>query len=112
SKTARMDGQRRAVPPHGSQFGWVTPKAKMWRELVKQVAIVARHEGLPLSEATVKDLLGPKWAWRLSKLFQVTRFEVGEWQAESVRLAILEHKLAVRKRLIEAGGEPARECWW
>jgi hypothetical protein len=57
-------------------------------------------------------LLGPKWAWKLAKLFRVTRFEVGGWQAEAVQLAILEHNLQVQKRWLEAGGDPARSCWW
>ena len=112
SKDAKRQGERRKAPPNGSRFGWMTPRAKTWREQVKQVEIVARHEGLPLTEATVKELLGPKWAWRLSKLFRVTRFEVGEWQAEAVQLAIREHNLEVRQRWIEAGGDPDRDCWW
>lgn len=80
--------------------------------MVKQVSIVARHEGLPLVEATVKELLGSKWAWKLAKLFGVTRFEVGEWQAEAVQLAIAEHNLEAQKRWIETGRDPARTCWW
>jgi hypothetical protein len=37
---------------------------------------------------------------------------VGEWQAEAVQLAILEHNREVRTRWMEAGGDPARDCWW
>lgn len=112
SKSARRQGERNAKPPFGPRFGWMTPRARMWRELVSQVATVARYEGMPLAEVKVKELLGPKWAWKLAKLFKVTRFEVGDWQAEAVRLAILEHNREVQTRWIEAGGDPARSCWW
>ena len=90
----------------------MTPRARAWRELVQQVAIMARHEGTPLAEDNIEDLLGPKWAWKLAKLFKVTRFEVGEWQAEAVQLAILEHNREVQTTWLNAGGDPARSCWW
>src|SRR4029077_13184561 len=60
----------------------------------------------------IKDLMGPKWAWKLAKLFRVTSFEVGEWQAEAVQQAILEHNLQVQTRWIKVGGDPSRSCWW
>jgi len=112
SKQARSPGERCKTPPNGSRFGWMTPRARAWRELVQQVAIMARHEGTPLAEDNIKDLLGPKWAWKLAKLFKVTRFEVGEWQAEAEQLAILEHNREVQTTWLNAGGDPARSCWW
>ena len=54
----------------------------------------------------------PKWAWKLAKLFKVTRFEVGEWQAEAEQLAILEHNREVQTTWLNAGGDPNRTCWW
>jgi hypothetical protein len=42
----------------------------------------------------------------------VTRFEVGEWQAETVQLAILEHNREVQTTWLNAGGDPAQSCWW
>lgn len=109
---ARNEGERRNSPPYGSRFGWMTPRAQAWRELIKQVVTVARYEGTPLAEENITELLGPKWAWKLARLFRATRFEVGEWQAEAVQLAILEHNLTVQTRWVEAGGDPARSCWW
>jgi hypothetical protein len=108
AKGKRALGERRAVPPNGSRFGWVTPRARMWRELIQQVSIVARYEGTHFAEETIKDLMGPKWAWKLAKLFQVTRFEVGEWQAEVVQQAILQHNLEVQTRYLKAGGDPSK----
>jgi hypothetical protein len=58
AKGRRAAGERRAVPPNGSRFGWVTPRARMWRELIQQVSIVARYEGTHFAEETVKDLMG------------------------------------------------------
>ena len=84
----------------------------MWRELIQQVSIVARYEGTHFAEETVKDLMGPKWAWKLAKLFQVTRFEVGHWQAEAVQQAILQHNLEVQTRWLKTGRDPSRSCWW
>jgi hypothetical protein len=42
----------------------------------------------------------------------VTRFEVGEWQAEAVQQAILQHNLEVQTSWLKAGGDPAWSCWW
>ncbi len=112
SKAPKSLGQAPIKAPHNSRFGWITPKARMWRELVSQVSTVARYEGAPLVEDTIKDLLGPKWAWKLAKLFKVTRFEVGEWQAEAVQQAILQHNLEVQTLWLNKGGDPSRNCWW
>ena len=112
SKAPKFLCKHPVTPPHNSRFGWLTPKAQMWRELVRQVSIVARYEGTPLVEDSIKELLGPKWAWKLAKLFKVTRFEVGEWQAEAVQQAILQHNLDVQTHWLSKGGDPARDCWW
>lgn len=42
----------------------------------------------------------------------MTQFEVGEWQAEAVQLAILEHNREVQTSWLKAGGNLARSCWW
>jgi len=93
------------------------PNSHFWQYVAssgteRRLSIVARYEGMPLAEETIKDLLGPKWAWKLAKLFKATRFEVGEWQAEAVQLAILQHNLEVQQNWLKAGGDPARSCWW
>jgi hypothetical protein len=111
SKEPRQPGRHCQAPPNHNQFGWMTPRAKAWRELVKQVVSVLKSKGAPITEANIKDILGPKWAWKMGKLFEFVRFEVGEWQAEAVRAAIEEHNLKVQTRWLAAAGDPARSAW-
>ena len=112
SKTPRTKGERRKGPPHNSRFGWMTPRARAWRELVKQVVNVLKSQGAKITEQNIKDILGPKWAWKMGKLFEGVRFKVGNWQDAAVRLAIEEHNFKVQVRWLSAGGDPARSCWW
>jgi hypothetical protein len=112
SKEVRTIGQRRKAAPHGSLFGWMTSRAKAWRELVKQVVLVLRYSGAKITEHNIKDIFGPKWAWKMGKLFESVRFEVGDWQAEAVRVAIEEHNLRVQVHWLSGGGDAARSCWW
>lgn len=112
SKTARVEKERRKSPPHGSRFGWLTPRARAWRELVKQVVIVLKYRGAKVTEENIKAVMGPKWAWRMGKLFEAVRFETGDWQDEAVRAVIVEHNLKVQVRWLSGGGNPARSCWW
>jgi len=112
SNQVRTAGQRRKAPPNGCRFGWLTPNARAWRELVKQVISVLQSHGAQIGEHNIKDICGPKWAWKLGKLFEAVRFEVGDWQPEAVRAAIAEHNLKVQVRWLSAGGDPARACWW
>ena len=77
SKTPRSEGERRKAPPHNSRFGWMTPRARAWRELIKQVVIVLKYKGSKISEQNIKDIIGPKWAWKMGRLFEAVRFEVG-----------------------------------
>jgi len=52
------------------------------------------------------------WLEPLGKLFDSVRFEIGDWQNESVREAIGEHNFKVEVRWLSGGGDPARPCWW
>jgi hypothetical protein len=112
SKTARIKGARRKGPPFNSRFGWMTSRARAWRELVKQVVLVLNSQGANIAEASIKDILGPKWAWKMARLFEAVQFVVGDWQDEAVRAAIEEHNLKVQVRWLSGGGDPARSCWW
>lgn len=60
SKEVRRKNERRMAPPYNCRFGWMTPRARAWRELVKQVVIVLKYKGTPISEHNIKDLVGPK----------------------------------------------------
>ncbi len=108
----RIKGRRRIAPPHNSRFGWMTPGAHVWREMVKQAVLVLNHKGADLTEANIKERVGPKWAWKMGKLFEAVRFEVGDWQAASVQATLGEHNSQVASRWRSAGGHPARSCWW
>jgi hypothetical protein len=111
SKTVRNKNERRTAPPNNSRFGWLTPRAKAWREQLKQLAFVLEYQGAPITEQNIKSILGPKWAWKMGKLFKAVRFEVGDWQTEAVRTAIEEHNLKVQMLWLSHGGNPAQACW-
>jgi hypothetical protein len=112
SKEVRTKGGRRKGPPCNSRFGWMTPRARAWRELVKQVVIVLKYKGAKITEHNIKDILGPKWAWKMGRLFEAVGFVVGDWQDEAVRAAIEEHNGKVTTRWLAGGGDPARSYWW
>jgi hypothetical protein len=112
SKTPRGKGKRRKAPPYNSRFGWMTPRARAWRELMKQICIVIKYKGFKLTEANIKEIMGAKWAWKMGRLFESVRFEVGDWQDKAVRTAIEEHNVKVQIGWLNGGGDPARSCWW
>jgi hypothetical protein len=80
-------------------------------EQLKQLAFVLEYQGAPITEQNIKRILGPKWAWKMDKLFKVVRFEDGDWQTEAVRTAVEEHNLKVQMLWLSHGGKPARSCW-
>jgi len=112
SKESRQQGQRREVPPHACRFGWLKPRARAWREMLKQMVTVLAYKGSKLDESNIKELVGPRWAWKATRLFRAVRFVIGEWQDPDLRRAIHEHNQEVRKRWLDGGGDAAQECWW
>jgi len=112
SKEPKGKTQRRIGPPFNSRFGWMTPRARAWREMIKQVVIVLKFKGTVLTEENIKDRLGPKWAWKMARLFESVQFVVEDKQAEAVQAAIEDHNLKVHVRWLASGGHPARSCWW
>jgi len=112
SKAPRQPGERREPRPQGHQFGWNKPRARAWREMVKQTVTVLAYKGAKLNEWNIKDVLGPRWAWKATRLFRAVRFVIGDWHDAELRKAIDEHNLEVRRRWLEGGGNPAQECWW
>ena len=111
SKTPRKKGDRLKRPPYDSKFGWLKPRARAWREMIKQASIVLKFKGTKIDEYNMKDIAGPKWAWKFGKLIEFVRFEVGDWQDEELRLAIEEHNFKVQTRWLSSGGDPARSSW-
>lgn len=59
---------------------------------------VIKYKGFELTEANIKEFMGAKRAWKMGRLFESVRFEVGDWQDEAVRVAIEEHNLKVQIR--------------
>jgi len=112
SKTVRGKGERKQSPPHNAQFGWVTPQARAWREMIKQVVTVLNYKGAKLTEENIKAIIGSRWAWRMSRLFQAVRFETEHLPDKAVREAIEEHNFKVQVRWLSGGGNPAQSCWW
>lgn len=108
----RKPAVRRKSPPHSCRFGWLTPRARAWREMIKQIVLVLNYKGTKITEENIKHIAGPKWAWKLGKLFEAVRFEIGDWQDEAVQAAIHEHNLKVKELWLVGGGDPARSCWW
>jgi hypothetical protein len=112
SKTERKKGDKRKSPPYSSRFGWMHPRARAWREMVKQVVLVLRFKRVKITEHSIKFVFGPKWAWKMGKLVEHVRFEPGEWLDAGTKLAIEEHNCGVKERWLAAGGSPNRDCWW
>jgi hypothetical protein len=112
SKEPRREGERAKTPPFKARFGWMTPRACAWREMVKQVVTVLNHKGAKITEQNIKDWLGPKWAWKMGKLFQAVWFVEGDWQEPATREAIADHNFKVQVRWLSGGGDPARKFWW
>jgi len=70
------------------------------------------YKGATITEQNIKDVVGPKWAWRIGKLAPFVWFVDDDWQAADLRDGVLMHnrEAAARHRL--AFGEKARACWW
>ncbi len=112
SKAARREGERAKLPPYKARFAWLTPRACAWREMVKQVVTVLNHKGAKMTEQNIKDRLGPKWAWKMGKLFEAVWFVEDDWQDQATREAIAGHDSRVQGRWLAGGGDPPRKFWW
>ncbi len=112
SKDRKQPGERPKPPVYNSRTGWLTPRARVWREMVKQVVIVLKSKGANITEENMKDIAGRRWAWHANRLFASVRFVEGEWQDETIRKGIVEHNLNVAIRFFEESRRPGRDCWW
>ena len=84
-KRGGLKGERRIGRPYNNRFGWMTPRARAWRERVKKVVLVLKYQGTAIAEENIKDLLGPKCAWKMGKLFESVHFEVGIGRVKQCR---------------------------
>ena len=112
SKTKRKRGEKPKAPPFKAVFGWMTPRARAWREMIKQVVMVLKFKGVKITEQNMKDIAGPKWAWKMGKLFEAVRFEAEHLTDKELRVAIEEHNFKVEVRWLSGGGDPSRSSWW
>jgi hypothetical protein len=112
STTVMVKKEDRKGPPYSCRFGWMTPRARAWREMLKQVVMVFRYKGLKITEQNMKEIAGPKWAWKMGKLFEAVRFEAEHLTDKELRLAIEEHNFKVEVRWLSGGGDPSRSSWW
>jgi hypothetical protein len=112
SREPRPEGERAKTPPYKARFGWMTPRACAWREMVKQMVTVLNYKGAKITEQNIKDKLGRKWAWKMDKLFRAVWFVEDDWQEFATREAIAEHNFKVEARWLAGGGDPARKFWW
>ncbi|HWD20818.1 MAG TPA: hypothetical protein VHB20_16240 [Verrucomicrobiae bacterium] len=112
SADPQRKGECKATPPHKGRFGWMTPRARAWREMVKQTVIVLNHNGAKLTEQNFKDAVGRRWAWKMGKLARAVGFVVGEWQEKAVQIELERHNYEVRLAWLADGRDPKREYWW
>jgi hypothetical protein len=112
SNEPRRKEERAKTAPHKARFGWMTSRACAWREMVKQAVTVLNYKGAKITEENIKDTLGPKWAWKMGKLFQSVWFVEDDWQELGTREEIAEHNFKVQARWLAGGGDPARKFWW
>ena len=112
STDGRARGERRKPPPQNGRFGWMTPRARAWREMVKQMILVLNYNGAKLTQDNIKDTLGPKWAWKMGKLSEAVWFVEEDRQDRDMRAVIAEHNLQVQIRWLNGGGDPTRKFWW
>ncbi|MFA6546643.1 MAG: hypothetical protein WCS99_19660, partial [Limisphaerales bacterium] len=112
SRVEPLKGQRKAAPPCNARFGWLTPRARAWREMLKQVVLVLRYKGADISESNIKEVIGKRWAWRMGKLFEAVQFETEHVTDKATREAIKEHNIKVEVRWLSGGGISGRSCWW
>jgi hypothetical protein len=52
--------QFRCVCPDKGRFGGLTPRACVWREMVKQTVILPNHNGAKITEQNIKEVFGPR----------------------------------------------------
>jgi hypothetical protein len=83
-----------------------------WREMSKQAVTVLNYKGAEITEENIKDTLGPKWAWKMGKLFQSVWFVEDDWQELGTREEIAEHNFKVQARWLASGGDLTRKFWW
>jgi hypothetical protein len=112
SNHPRGTGERKEKPPNKGRFGWLTVRSRVWREMVKQTIIVLNHGGAKLTPDNIKNVMGPRWGWKMAKLFPAVAFISGDWQPKEIQDGIEAHNLEVRVRWLADGGDPARQCWW
>lgn len=99
-----QNGARRSRPCMGV-FGWATPKARAWRAMLAQMAVVVEaREKLKLTPENIAQKWGKRWAWRFNKAVQGIQFVAEDSMPPALQDAIHTHNCGV----IISCGEAAR----
>jgi len=79
-------------PPMSSRHGTMTARACAWREAAKQVQWVTKQLGAEINENNIKEVNGPRWAWRFTRQIQRVAFLVPQTRgSDALRQGIEAH---------------------
>ena len=98
-------------PPMSSRFGAMTPKAQAWRACMKQIQMATKLNGVELHENNIKELVGPRWAWRLTKQLARFRFFIPARAAEAVRQGLADHNEEAQTLSAAHVGDSTLDHW-
>jgi hypothetical protein len=97
-RASRGEKPLKARPKFSARRGVTTPRARVWRECMKQVAFCSRGQ---IREDNVKQAMGTNWAWHAMKMMGATRFYGADKWPEGVRLAMQDHNETVDEEWLE-----------
>jgi len=94
---------RKLSPPWSARHGGLSPRARAWRECMKQIECSCRLQSEPLP-IEMKTDCGTKWAWHMTKKIRGLKFFVrGD--------AVLREALETHNAEADAIGERTRNVW-
>lgn len=102
----RAEGTRRKAPPWGSRFGWLGEGGRGWREKMRQLAMVSKLQGAPLTPDSIAHELGPRWCFKLMQIFPWVRFMELSTRHPEALAAIQAHNKSIDTFLAQRGLDP------
>jgi len=98
---------RRTAPPWSSRHGGLSPRARAWRQCVKQIEIACSLQNRPLPVHDMKSECGKSWALAFTKTIRATTFFVPTRRDDELRQAMTEHNTEATEEF----GAQARGIW-
>jgi len=92
-------------PPMSARHGSITPRASAWRQCLKQIALRCTLGGKELNEQNIKDQVGPRWAWRITRKLNFFEFFIPGRGSEAIRQGIEEHNAEATAGAESCGGK-------